>query len=81
MQAERIAYVQEYKRKRDQEPVKRALQTIYDLTKRQPEANIFEARNGSRSVEGYYAGDLRCHERGEQLHHARMRMVPAEEIL
>jgi methylmalonyl-CoA mutase N-terminal domain/subunit len=42
MQAKRIAYVREYKKNRDQEPVKRALQKVYDLTKNKPEANIFE---------------------------------------
>ncbi len=42
MQAKRIAYVQEYKKARDQEPVKRALQKIYDLTRNNPEKNIFE---------------------------------------
>lgn len=42
MQAKRIEYVREYKKNRDQEPVKRALQKIYDLTKNKPEVNMFE---------------------------------------
>jgi methylmalonyl-CoA mutase N-terminal domain/subunit len=42
MQAKRIAYVRAYKENRDQEPVKRALQKIYDLTKNRPETNLFE---------------------------------------
>jgi methylmalonyl-CoA mutase, N-terminal domain len=42
MQARRIAHVREYKKSRDQEPVKRALEKIYDLTKNKPEMNIFE---------------------------------------
>jgi methylmalonyl-CoA mutase N-terminal domain/subunit len=42
MQAKRIAYVEEYKKNRDQEPVKQALEKIYDLTKNKPEANVFE---------------------------------------
>jgi methylmalonyl-CoA mutase N-terminal domain/subunit len=42
MQEKRIQYVQEYKKMRDQEPVKRALQHIYDLTKNKPDTNMFE---------------------------------------
>ena len=42
MQAKRIEYVREYKKNRDQEPVKRALQHIYDLTKSKPDMNMFE---------------------------------------
>jgi methylmalonyl-CoA mutase N-terminal domain/subunit len=42
MQAKRIASVREYKRNRAQEPVKRALQGIYDLTKHKPETNMVE---------------------------------------
>lgn len=42
MQAKRIEYVRQYKKNRDQEPVKRALQKIYDLTKNKPDVNIFE---------------------------------------
>lgn len=43
MQAKRIAYVREYKRSRDREPLERALQKVYDMTKKRPEQNIFEA--------------------------------------
>jgi methylmalonyl-CoA mutase N-terminal domain/subunit len=42
MQAKRIQYVQNYKKTRDQEPVKRSLQKLYDLTKNKPETNMFE---------------------------------------
>ena len=42
MQAKRIEYVREYKKNRDQEPVKRALQKIYNLTKNKPEVSLFE---------------------------------------
>jgi methylmalonyl-CoA mutase N-terminal domain/subunit len=42
MQAVRIRYVQDYKKNRNQEPAKRALQNIYDLTKNKPETNMFE---------------------------------------
>jgi methylmalonyl-CoA mutase N-terminal domain/subunit len=42
MQVKRIRYAQEYKRNRDQEPVKRALEKIYDLVKRRPEVNLFQ---------------------------------------
>jgi methylmalonyl-CoA mutase N-terminal domain/subunit len=42
MQAKRIESVRNYKKNRDQEPVKRALEKIYDLTKDKPETNMFE---------------------------------------
>ncbi len=42
MQAKRIEYVQEYKKHRNQEPVKRALQHIHDLVKNKPDHNIVE---------------------------------------
>jgi methylmalonyl-CoA mutase N-terminal domain/subunit len=42
MQAKRIQYVQDYKRNRNQDPVKRALEKIYDLVKRRPEVNLFQ---------------------------------------
>jgi methylmalonyl-CoA mutase N-terminal domain/subunit len=42
MQVKRIRYAQDYKRNRDQEPVKRALEKIYDLVKRRPEVNLFQ---------------------------------------
>jgi methylmalonyl-CoA mutase N-terminal domain/subunit len=42
MQAKRIEYVQNYKKNRNQEPAKRSLQKIYDLTKNKPETNMFE---------------------------------------
>lgn len=42
MQAKRLEYVRQYKASRDSEPVKRALDRIYDLTKNSPETNIFE---------------------------------------
>jgi len=41
MQAKRIQYVQDYKRNRNQDPVKRALEKIYDLVKRRSEVNLF----------------------------------------
>jgi methylmalonyl-CoA mutase N-terminal domain/subunit len=42
MQVKRTRYAQEYKRNRDQEPVKKALEKIYDLVKRRPEVNLFQ---------------------------------------
>jgi methylmalonyl-CoA mutase N-terminal domain/subunit len=42
MQAKRIQYIQDYKKNRHQEPVKKALDKIYDLVKRKPEVNLFE---------------------------------------
>jgi methylmalonyl-CoA mutase N-terminal domain/subunit len=42
MQVKRTRYAQEYKRNRDQERVKRALEKIYDLVKRRPEVNLFQ---------------------------------------
>jgi methylmalonyl-CoA mutase N-terminal domain/subunit len=42
MQVKRIRYAQDYKRNRDQDPVKRALEKIYDLVKRRPEVNLFQ---------------------------------------
>lgn len=42
MQARRIRYVQDYKKNRNQEPVGKSLQNIYDLTRNKPETNMFE---------------------------------------
>ncbi len=42
MQAKRIQYVEDYKSNRDQGPVKRSLDEIYDLAKKKPETNLFE---------------------------------------
>ena len=42
MQAKRIEYIQDYKEKRDQEPVQRSLQHLSDLVRKKPEANLFE---------------------------------------
>jgi len=42
MQAKRIRYVQEYRKNRNEEPVKRALENLYDLVRRKPEVNLFE---------------------------------------
>jgi methylmalonyl-CoA mutase N-terminal domain/subunit len=42
MQVKRIQYVQEYKRNRHQEPVKRALDKIYGLVKHKSDINLFE---------------------------------------
>jgi methylmalonyl-CoA mutase N-terminal domain/subunit len=42
MQAKRIEYVKGYKRDRNQEPVRRALDNIYELAKSNPEINLFE---------------------------------------
>ena len=41
-QAKRIRYVQEYRKNRNQEPVKRALDKIYDHVRKKPEVNLFE---------------------------------------
>lgn len=42
MQRKRIQYVEDYKSNRDQGPVKRSLDEIYDLAKKKPETNLFE---------------------------------------
>lgn len=42
MQAKRIQYVEDYKSNRDQGPVKRSLDELYDLAKKKPETNLFE---------------------------------------
>ncbi len=41
MQARRIEYIQEYKKKRNPEPVKKALDKIDDLVRKEPEVNLF----------------------------------------
>lgn len=43
MQAKRIQYVQDYRKNRNKEPVKRALDKIYNLTRKKPEVNFMEA--------------------------------------
>ena len=42
MQAKRIQYIQDDKKTRDQEPVQRSLQELYDLVRKKPEANLFD---------------------------------------
>jgi len=42
MQAKRIEYVKGYKKDRNQEPVRKALDNIYELTKSKTEINLFE---------------------------------------
>jgi len=42
MQVKRIHYIQEYKKNRDQEPVKRALGELFDLARKRPGTNLFE---------------------------------------
>jgi len=42
MQARRIQYIQDYRRNRDQESVKRSLQQLYGLVRKKPEANLLE---------------------------------------
>jgi methylmalonyl-CoA mutase N-terminal domain/subunit len=42
MQTKRIQYIRDYKKNRDQEPVKKALEHVYDMAKNKPEANWFE---------------------------------------
>jgi len=42
MQAGRIEHIQEYKQKRDQEPVQRALDRLYSLTRNKSEDNFLE---------------------------------------
>ena len=43
MQAKRIQYVQDYRKNRDQHSVQRALDKIYNLTRKKPEVNFMEA--------------------------------------
>ena len=43
MQAKRIAYIQQYRKNRDQAPVQRALDRLYKLTQKDPQTNVFEA--------------------------------------
>jgi methylmalonyl-CoA mutase N-terminal domain/subunit len=42
MQAKRIQYIKDYRKNRNEEPVKRALRKIYDLTRNKPNENIVE---------------------------------------
>lgn len=42
MQAERIAYVKEYRKNRDAEPVKKALDRVRELCTKKPRVNLFE---------------------------------------
>jgi hypothetical protein len=42
MQKKRIRYVQDYRVKRDQSPVKKALENLNDLTQKNSEENLFE---------------------------------------
>jgi methylmalonyl-CoA mutase N-terminal domain/subunit len=42
MQAKRIQYIQDYRRNRDQGPVQRSLDEIYNLVRKKPETNLFE---------------------------------------
>ena len=43
MQEKRVAYIQQYRKNRDQAPVQRALDRLYELTQKDPQANVFEA--------------------------------------
>jgi methylmalonyl-CoA mutase N-terminal domain/subunit len=43
MQKKRIQYVQDYRKNRDQKSVQKALDKIYDLTRKKPEVNFMEA--------------------------------------
>ena len=43
MQAKRIQYVQDYRKNRDQHSVQKALDKIYNLTRKKPEVNFMEA--------------------------------------
>jgi len=43
MQARRIEYIQDYKKRRDQEPVKRALDELKTRVKNKPETNLLES--------------------------------------
>jgi methylmalonyl-CoA mutase N-terminal domain/subunit len=42
MQAKRIQYIQEYRKNRDQEPVKKTLGELCDLVRKKPDENLFE---------------------------------------
>jgi len=42
MQANRIAYIKEYRKNRDQEAVRRVLDRLYEQCKDKPEINLFE---------------------------------------
>jgi len=42
MQAKRIEYVRQYKRSRDQEPVRKALDFLYETVRHRPEASLME---------------------------------------
>jgi methylmalonyl-CoA mutase N-terminal domain/subunit len=42
MQTKRIQYIRDYKKNRDREPVKKALEHVYDTAKNRPQANWFE---------------------------------------
>ena len=42
MQAKRIEYVRQYKENRDQEPVRKALENLYQMVRHRPEKNLME---------------------------------------
>jgi len=42
MQAKRIEYVRQYKKNRDQAPVRKALETLHQTVRRSPEKNLME---------------------------------------
>jgi methylmalonyl-CoA mutase N-terminal domain/subunit len=42
MQAKRIEYVRQYKKNRDQEPVRKALENLYQMVRHRPEKNLME---------------------------------------
>ena len=42
MQVRRIEYIQDYKKRRDQEPVQRALDELGTLVRKKSESNLFE---------------------------------------
>lgn len=43
MQAKRIAYIRQYRENRDQAPVQKALDRLYELTQKSPQTNVVEA--------------------------------------
>ncbi len=47
MQSKRIEYVRDYRKNRNQEPVQRALERLYNLTKKRSDENYFEAIMGA----------------------------------
>jgi len=61
MQAKRIEYVRQYKKNRNQEPVRKALDFLYDTVRHRPEAVLMEPVTEAQSLPGQHSGNVRRH--------------------